>query len=537
MLGRRQPQRSLFDATSWPHQVPPDSFYGRMAAVHDVLFADDDLAAMYCLDNGRPSLPPSLLCGVLVLQFYDNASDEEAVARLRFDLRWKVALGVPLDYAGFDPSSLVVFRQRLLTYAKERYAFERFLTVAREAGFLPPKLRLLLDSSPQKGAGAVQDTYTLLRKGMRRLLKAMGFSVPEKRRGLALNLARYLESDRKSAIDWSDPQARAAELAVLVADADAVLTLASEHTDDPDVRATGWLLTKILGDDVVTGQGGAPELGEGVARDRIISWTDPQMRHGRKSAAGRWNGGKVQVATDAASELITAIEVEAANAGDGATLLPLVAATEAATEAVVEAVTADTAYGAMANQVACAEQGIDLVAPVPTSGDPAVGKEAFTLGADGASLTCPEGQTSMDWREVKDADGREVKQFHFARMICEACPLFARCVHSATNGRTVTLHYYEDELRAARARQETAGFRENYRQRAAIERKIAELMQQGLREARYVGREKQRVQALWTAATVNLKRIFRRTAGDPDRLAALLAGRPVDRAVPVGVPG
>src|SRR5712692_7001230 len=121
MLGRRAPQRSLFDASAWPHQVPPDSFSGRMAAVHDVLFADDDLAAMYCLDNERPSLPPSLLCGVPLLQFYDNASDEEAVARLRFDLRWKVALGVSLDYAGFDPSSQVLFRQHLLTYAKERY--------------------------------------------------------------------------------------------------------------------------------------------------------------------------------------------------------------------------------------------------------------------------------------------------------------------------------------------------------------------------------------------------------------------------------
>src|SRR5712692_3545071 len=376
MLGRRQPQRSLFDATAWPHQVPPDSFYGRMAAVHDVLFADDDLAAMYCRENGRPSLPPSLMCGVLLLQFYDNASDEEAVARLRFDLRWKVALGVPLDYTGFDPSSLVVFRQRLLTHQQERYAFERFLTVAREAGFLPSKLRMLLDSSPQKGAGAVQDTYTLLRTGVRRLLKAMGFAVPAKRRGLAVNLARYLDNERKSAIDWSDPQARAQELGVLVADADAVLTLASEQVDDPDVRATGWLLTKILGDDVVTGPDGAPALGEGVARDRMIRWTDPQMRHGRKSAAGRWNGGKVEVATDVASELITAIAVDAANAGDGAALLPLVTATEAATEAVVEAVTADTAYGSMANRLACAERGIDLVAPVPTSGDPAVAKAA-----------------------------------------------------------------------------------------------------------------------------------------------------------------
>ena len=176
MLGRRKPQRSLFEATAWPHQVGSDSFYGRMGAVSDVLFRDEDLALMYTLDNGRPSLPPSLLCGVILLQFYDNAGDEEAVERLRFDLRWKVALGLPLDFIGFDPTSLVVFRRRLLDHGQERYAFDRFLKVAREAEFLPENLRHLVDSSPQRGAGAVQDTYTLLRKGVPKLLKAMGSS-------------------------------------------------------------------------------------------------------------------------------------------------------------------------------------------------------------------------------------------------------------------------------------------------------------------------------------------------------------------------
>ena len=44
MLGRRDPQRSLFEAQAWPHRVPDDSFYARMGAVNDVLFHDDDLA-------------------------------------------------------------------------------------------------------------------------------------------------------------------------------------------------------------------------------------------------------------------------------------------------------------------------------------------------------------------------------------------------------------------------------------------------------------------------------------------------------------
>jgi hypothetical protein len=41
MLGRRDPQQSLFSAQNLPHGVPADSFYGRMAAVSAVLFKDE----------------------------------------------------------------------------------------------------------------------------------------------------------------------------------------------------------------------------------------------------------------------------------------------------------------------------------------------------------------------------------------------------------------------------------------------------------------------------------------------------------------
>ena len=47
MLGRRNPQRSLFSVQSLPHQVDPDSFYGRMGAISSQLFHDDDLKDMY----------------------------------------------------------------------------------------------------------------------------------------------------------------------------------------------------------------------------------------------------------------------------------------------------------------------------------------------------------------------------------------------------------------------------------------------------------------------------------------------------------
>jgi hypothetical protein len=202
MLGRRNPQRSLFDAQGLPHRVPEDSFYGRMGAVNDVLFVDDDMADMYCADNGRPGIPPSLMNGVTLLQFHDDVSDDEAVQRTTFDMRWKVALNLPLDFGGFDPSSLSVYRKRVVEHDKERYAFDRFIQVGRAAGFIPDKVTLLTDTTPTKGAGAVQDTYTLLRKGTRRLLKALGYHLPGKRRGLGEQakklIATYVDQDQRA---------------------------------------------------------------------------------------------------------------------------------------------------------------------------------------------------------------------------------------------------------------------------------------------------------------------------------------------------
>jgi hypothetical protein len=50
-------------------------------------------------------------------------------------------------------------------------------------------------------------------------------------------------------------------------------------------------------------------------------------------------------------------------------------------------------------------------------------------------------------------------------------------------------------------------------------------MRRGLRQARYLGREKQRLQALWTAAIVTLKRLFTLAEKTPRRVHDGLVGR------------
>ena len=93
-----------------------------------------------------------------------------------------------------------------------------------------------------------------------------------RRQGLTPEVARlvatYLDQDRKAAIDWADPTARAAQLQVLAADAEAALDAILPASDDAEVRMLGWLLTKILGDDLVTDAHGQVQLGEGTAPER-----------------------------------------------------------------------------------------------------------------------------------------------------------------------------------------------------------------------------------------------------------------------------
>ena len=515
MMGRRDPQRSLFDARTLPHRVPADSFYGQMAAVSDELFVDDDLVDMYCPDNGRRSEPPSLMNGVMMLQLHDDVSDREAVARTMFDQRWKVALGLPLDFPGFHPTSLSNHRKRLVEHGKERYAFDRFIAVGRAAGFIPDKVTLLTDTTWAKGAGAVQNTYTLIRKGMRKILRDLGYATPSKRRGLSPQVqtlvATYVDKNRKAEIDWADPKQRAAQLKALVQDAETVLDLAAEHSDDAELQASAWLLTKILGDDIVDDEDGDPQVGEGTAPDRIISITDPDMRHGRKSRAHRFDGFKVSVSSDLTSDMILDIADVTAAGGDGQHLLPTVRRTEAQTGVTVERVLADGAYGSGANLEACAQRTdhpIDLLTPRRRPADPEVHKWAFRIDREAKTAICPQGIT-VSGRDRHDRQGRPFLLFRFPRDRCEACSLFERCVRSKTHGRSVRTSPYEAYLQEQRERQETAEFQTLYRQRSRVERIIAELVYHGLRRTRYLGQEKRQMQRLWTAAAVNLKRLFR----------------------------
>src|SRR3954467_5148427 len=173
MLATTSGQVGFFDAAELARPLPSGSFFGLLAEHGDRIVRDADFAACYSPGMGRPSIPPSLLARVLLLQYRTGASDEQAMECAAWDLRWKVALGLAVDHQGWHPTSLVKFRARLLLHRLERVALERTLELAEALRMLDGPVEQIIDSTPMLGAAATQDTVRLVRHGVKKLLDAV----------------------------------------------------------------------------------------------------------------------------------------------------------------------------------------------------------------------------------------------------------------------------------------------------------------------------------------------------------------------------
>ena len=139
-LANRDPQRSFFDVSFLAEHLfgQTDLYSVFRREILPALEAQREvLCGMYCADNGRPAIEPVILAGVLLLQFMEKAPDRQALGRVRFHLGWKHALSLAADEAGFRPTSLVYFRQRLLEHGQTRCAFEALLQGLESQGLVP----------------------------------------------------------------------------------------------------------------------------------------------------------------------------------------------------------------------------------------------------------------------------------------------------------------------------------------------------------------------------------------------------------------
>jgi DDE family transposase/transposase-like protein DUF772 len=514
MLGTRSPQRGLFEADHlFLEWVGRKTLYGWLAEQRGRLFRDEDFAALYCPNNGRPSVPPSLLATALVLQWYDDVSDEEARDSAKFDDRWKVALGLEQGVQPFAKSTLQLFRAQLLVH-DQAAIFQRVLEMAAEQGLLKrgEPLKVAQDTTPILGRGAVKDTINLLGDGIVVVLHELARQAQQEVEMLARRegLERYVTGSSlkgEADIDWTDAGQRQGFLRQVVADADRVLELVRQQrsaleagsVEDRALADAAGLLSQVLAQDIERRDDG-PGIRRGVSRDRMPSVHDPEVRHGRKSKRKRFDGYKGAVVVDTDSQVILAVDVKPGNEPDQEGALALVEQAEANTGCPVDETIGDCAYGAGATRQEFADAARTLVASVPASTNQGrFPKTDFDIDVEACTCTCPAKQVSTTLVRYRTGGGH----FAFAARVCEPCPLRAQCGRGK-GGRTVQLHPQEVLLQQARALQASPPFRDYRRRRQVAEHAIARLVQRGLRQARYRGVAKTLFQALMAAAVVNL---------------------------------
>jgi IS5 family transposase len=520
MQGFERADRQLLDAAALAgHLVPAGSMFAFLAGHRAEVFPDEDYADLFAPPGaGRPSLPATQMAAVLTLQALHDYSDRETAEAVRFDVRWKVAIGAPLDDPGFDPSTLVYWRRRLARSQHPHRVNDAVRKVIGQTGILKGRRRAV-DSTILADAVATQDTVTQLVSAIRRVAR----EVP----GAAEKIAQVCTGHDycrpgKPKIDWDDPAAKDALVSALVNDANTlVAAFAGVRLEEPGASAVA-LLALVAGQDVEPAEGsdgrdGRWRIARKVAEDRVISTVDPGARHTRKSPEARRDGYRAHVAADPQTGIIT--DEKLTGAAGTANSDAAVAAEFVAAEAPAGggggdgdgddaggrlAWYGDSAYGTGDLRAAIAAAGHRaVIKPWPLLPAVAGGFTAddFTVDAAARTVTCPAGIT-------RHLTAKNAVIFGAA---CRDCPLRGRCT-TAKDGRTLHLHEHDGLLRAARAAWAAgAGLREDYMaHRPHVERAIAHVATwRGRRlKLRYRGETRNHAWLKRRTAALNLRNLL-----------------------------
>jgi hypothetical protein len=509
MQGFERMDRQLADAGELAgHLVPAGSMFAFLAAHRAEVFPDEDYADLFApAGKGRPSVPATQMAAVMTLQALHGFSDRETAEAVRFDVRWKAAIGAALDDPGFDPSTLVYWRRRLASSARPHRVSDAVRKVVEETGILRGRRRRAVDSTILDDAVATQDTVTQLASAVRRVAR----EVPGAAAVIAARCTGHDYSQPgKPQVDWGDPAARDALVSALVNDASAVVAaFAGAELDDGAASALA-LLALVAGQDVEPAEGsdgrdGRWRIARKVAEDRVVSTVDPQARHARKSRSALRDGYRAHVVADPETGIITdeKLTMVTGDENTDAAVAAELAAGDPAGQGEPLAWYGDSAYGTGELRAALAAGGHQAVIkprPVQPAVPGGLTTDDFTVDATAGTVTCPAGIT-------RRVTASSAVIFGAA---CRGCPLRQQCT-TAKDGRTLHLHEHDSLLRAARA--EWPALRDDYKaHRPNVERAIAQVTtRRGLRvRLRYHGVTPNHAWLKTRTAAINLRNLIGR---------------------------
>ena len=209
------------------------------------------------------------------------------------------------------------------------------------------------------------------------------------------------------------------------------------------------------------GTDGRWQITRKVAKDRVISFVDPEARRRHKTVSRKQDSFEAHLAIEPDTALVTGCELTKAagpQAADGAVGTDLLNRDDSITEPVE--LLGDSAYGT-GDALDKIEQTGDtpLVKPWPTrpAAPGAFDNDDITVDGNAATVTCPADLTRPISPKRKVTFGAT----------CRGCPFAAQCT-TARDGRTLHLHLHDRLQRQHRQREKDPKWQATYRQHRPI---------------------------------------------------------------------
>jgi transposase len=504
---------------------PRGNRYIKMRDELGVFYTDQDFVSLFPT-RGQPAEAPWRLALVVVFQFAEGLSDEQAAEAVRARIDWKYALSLELSDPGFDASVLSEFRGRLVNGGLEMHLLDAMLERLKTAGLLKARGRQRTDSTHILTAARILNRLECVGETMRRVLNTLAVVAPDwlrpqlqaewtERYGTRFDDYRLPKAaaEREALAEQIGTDGRrllealfAAETPLWLRQVPAAQTMRRVWIQQFYAAPAGEPMRWRKGDD-------APP-----AALMINSPYDPQARYSVKRET-TWTGYKVHL-TETCDEdlphLITHVVTTEASTPDWnvtAVIHPALAEKELLpAEHLLDAGYVD-AEVVVTSQT---EHQVRVIGPVPMDNHWQARAGAgfdvacFTLDWETCVAKCPQGTSSRKWSETHDTHGNPIVNIRFDAKLCAKCVARSQCTHSVQGAREITVRPREqyEALQSARQYQKTPEFKAEYATRAGVEGTLAQALRiADLRRSRYIGLAKTHLPHVLTAAGINLRRL------------------------------
>jgi hypothetical protein len=245
--------------------------------------------------------------------------------------------------------------------------------------------------------------------------------------------------------------------------------------DEVEIAGALRLLDRIIEQDIEPRAEGGYRIKNGVAPDRIISISDPDMRYGRKSSSQVVKGYKRYDACDVDSGLTLCACVLPANVPEavGATTM----GPELQAYGTLEEIQIDRAFLSSPFVLDASGQGTRILSkPFPYPQSAHFDKSRFTIDLHSGTVRCPADQTA----EIVGSKAA------YSAKTCKACALRDQCFSTKSkHGRSIQIHEHEELMQQLHAGVRDPARRKQLRERVKIEHSLAHICAKQGPRARY----------------------------------------------------